>query len=136
MTIPAAASEGGLDKLADKRVAIDRHRRDRDPVRAASSAESAKQLYVFQRTPSSVDVRGNGPTDPEWVKSLTARLAEAADGELQLLVNGGHQDEDLVNDGWTDIIRNLTTHGAGSGKAGGVDARRVARDWSSPTSAR
>ena len=30
----------------------------------------AKHLYVFQRTPSSVDVRGNTPTDPEWAKSL------------------------------------------------------------------
>ena len=30
----------------------------------------AKQLYVFQRTPSSVDERGNPPTDPEWAKSL------------------------------------------------------------------
>jgi cyclohexanone monooxygenase len=25
----------------------------------------AKQLYVFQRTPSSIDTRGNRPTDPE-----------------------------------------------------------------------
>ena len=30
----------------------------------------AQHLYVFQRTPSSVDERGNTPTDPEWVKSL------------------------------------------------------------------
>lgn len=26
---------------------------------------AAKQLYVFQRTPSSIDVRGNRPTDPD-----------------------------------------------------------------------
>src|SRR3954447_7054172 len=32
--------------------------------------EWAKQLYVFQRTPSSIDIRGNGPTDPEWAKNL------------------------------------------------------------------
>ena len=32
--------------------------------------ESAKHLYVFQRTPSSVDVRANRPTDPEWAQSL------------------------------------------------------------------
>lgn len=29
-------------------------------------AEWAKELYVFQRTPSSVDRRDNGPTDPKW----------------------------------------------------------------------
>ena len=33
--------------------------------------EAAKQLYVFQRTPTSVDARNNRPTDPEWVKTLT-----------------------------------------------------------------
>jgi cation diffusion facilitator CzcD-associated flavoprotein CzcO len=32
--------------------------------------EWAKQLYVFQRTPSSIDVRGNKPTDAAWAKSL------------------------------------------------------------------
>ena len=32
-----------------------RHRRHRDPVRARASAQHAKHLYVFQRTPSSVD---------------------------------------------------------------------------------
>jgi cation diffusion facilitator CzcD-associated flavoprotein CzcO len=33
--------------------------------------EGAKELYVFQRTPSSVDVRNDRPTDPDWVKSLS-----------------------------------------------------------------
>src|SRR5690606_30056351 len=31
----------------------------------------AKHLYVFQRTPSSVDVRGNAETDPAWAASRT-----------------------------------------------------------------
>jgi cation diffusion facilitator CzcD-associated flavoprotein CzcO len=29
-------------------------------------AEWSKELYVFQRTPSAVDRRGNHPTDPDW----------------------------------------------------------------------
>ncbi len=57
-------TDGGLTKLADKRVAI---------IGTGATAiqcvpdvgEHAKQLYVFQRTPSSVDLRGNKPTDPE-----------------------------------------------------------------------
>ena len=61
--------EGGLDKLADKRVAI---------IGTGATAvqciphlgASAKELYVFQRTPSSIDVRNNRPTDPEWAASL------------------------------------------------------------------
>ena len=33
-------------------------------------AKVAKKLFVFQRTPSSIDIRPDGPTDPEWASSL------------------------------------------------------------------
>jgi cation diffusion facilitator CzcD-associated flavoprotein CzcO len=33
-------------------------------------AEAAKQLYVFQRTPSAIDIRDDTPTDPKWAASL------------------------------------------------------------------
>lgn len=33
-------------------------------------AKNAKQLYVFQRTPSSIDVRDDWPTDPNWARKL------------------------------------------------------------------
>ena len=36
---------------------------------------AAKELYVFQRTPSSIDIRDDWPTDPEW-----ARKAAPPDG--------------------------------------------------------
>ena len=48
-----------------------------------TSARHAKQLYVFQRTPSSVDVRGNRPTDPDWAKTLEPGWQKRADGQLQ-----------------------------------------------------
>jgi cyclohexanone monooxygenase len=67
----------------------------------------AKQLYVFQRTPSSIDVRNDKPTDPEWVKSLTPGWQKRRMDNFNVLVTGGHQDVDLVNDGWTEIIRNI-----------------------------
>ena len=99
-------SEGGLDKLADKTVAI---------IGTGATAiqcvphlgRHAKQLYVFQRTPSSVDVRGNRPTDPDWAKSLEPGWQKRRMENFNTLVSGGHQDEDMVSDGWTDIIRNL-----------------------------
>jgi cation diffusion facilitator CzcD-associated flavoprotein CzcO len=99
-------SEGGLTGLADKRVAI---------IGTGATAiqcvphlgRHAKQLYVFQRTPSSVDVRGNRPTDPEWARTLTPGWQKRRMENFNTLVSGGHQDEDLVSDGWTDIIRNL-----------------------------
>ncbi|MFC4296238.1 flavin-containing monooxygenase [Novosphingobium tardum] len=68
---------------------------------------SAKQLYVFQRTPSSIDVRGDRPTDPEWAASLQPGWHRHRMENFNTLVSGGWADEDLVADGWTDIIRNL-----------------------------
>ncbi len=100
------SSEGGLTKLADKRVAI---------IGTGATAiqcvphlgKHAKHLYVFQRTPSSVDLRGNKPTDPQWAKSLGDGWQKHRMENFNTLVAGGVQDEDLVSDGWTDIIRSL-----------------------------
>jgi cyclohexanone monooxygenase len=69
--------------------------------------EGAKHLYVFQRTPSSIDVRNNRPTDPNWVKSLEPGWQKARMENFNALISGIPQKEDLVNDGWTDIIVNL-----------------------------
>ena len=33
-------------------------------------AKTAKHLYVFQRTPSSIDIRDDWPTDPNWARTL------------------------------------------------------------------
>ena len=69
---------------------------------------SAKHLYVFQRTPSSVDVRNNRPTDPEWVKALKPGWQQERMENFNVCVEGGNVDVDLVQDGWTNIFRNLT----------------------------
>ena len=70
--------------------------------------EWAKHLYVFQRTPSSVDVRNNRETDPAWAASLEPGWQQRRMDNFNILVSGGDQDEDLVADGWTDIFRKLT----------------------------
>ncbi len=69
--------------------------------------EAAEQLYVFQRTPSSIDVKNNDPTDPEWAKALNPGWHQNRMDNFQILTAGGYQQEDLVNDGWTEIIRKL-----------------------------
>ena len=100
-------SQGGLEKLSDKRVAI---------IGTGATAIQcvphvgrwAKSLHVFQRTPSSVDERNNRPTDPAWANALEPGWQKARMDNFNVLVSGGFQDEDLVNDGWTDIFRNLT----------------------------
>jgi cyclohexanone monooxygenase len=70
-------------------------------------AEAAAHLYVFQRTPSSIDVRANRPTDAAWAATLGAGWHQQRMDNFNTLVSGGFQAEDLVNDGWTDIIRKL-----------------------------
>ena len=72
-------------------------------------ARGADELFVFQRTPSSVDVRANRPTDSEWAASLQPGWQQARMDNFMTLVSGGFADEDLVNDGWTEIIRNLAS---------------------------
>ena len=67
-------------------------------------AQDAKQLYVFQRTPSSVDVRNNAPTDVEWFTSLKPGWQQERMqnfGEVQR----GLAAEDLVQDGWTQMMK-------------------------------
>ncbi|WP_374534049.1 flavin-containing monooxygenase [Phenylobacterium sp.] len=99
-------SNGGLTGLADKRVGI---------IGTGATAvqcvphlgAGAKELFVFQRTPSSIDVRNNRPTDPEWAASLEPGWQQARMDNFNILVSGGFAEEDLVADGWTDIIRNL-----------------------------
>lgn len=70
-------------------------------------AEAAGQLYVFQRTPSTVDVRGNRPTDPTWAAELQPGWQRRRMENFQILTAGGHADEDLVDDAWTSLTKKL-----------------------------
>ena len=99
-------STGGLRKLAGKRVGIIGTGATAVQV-VPHLAEWAGHLYVFQRTPSSVDVRANRPTDPAWAASLAPRWQRARMENFTLLTSGGFAEEDLVGDGWTDIIAKL-----------------------------
>jgi len=70
-------------------------------------AKSAKHLLVFQRTPSTVDVRGNQPTDAAWSATLADGWQQRRIENFQLLTAGGDADEDLVGDAWTSIVKKL-----------------------------
>ena len=102
------SSEGELSNLKDKRVAV---------IGTGATAvqcvphvgASAKNLYVFQRTPSSVDVRANRPTDQAWAASLKPGWQKERMENFNILCSGGIVEEDLVKDGWTEIIRNLVS---------------------------
>jgi cyclohexanone monooxygenase len=99
-------ASGGLSRLADKRVGI---------IGTGATAvqciphlgQWAKELYVFQRTPSSVDVRADRPTDPEWAASLKPGWQKERMDNFTTVISGGDFEVDLVNDGWTDLIGNI-----------------------------
>jgi cyclohexanone monooxygenase len=106
---------GGMTKLADKRVAI---------IGTGATAiqcvprvaEHAAHLYVFQRTPSSVDWRGNKPTDPGWWDTLEPGWQRERRENFNALASGQPVEVDLVQDGWTDIFRNVVTAPKGANK--------------------
>lgn len=99
-------STGNLTKLKDKKVGI---------IGTGATAvqciphlgEWAKELYVFQRTPSSIDVRNNRPTDDAWVETLEPGWQKRRMENFTAVVSGLGAEEDLVADGWTDIFRNV-----------------------------
>ena len=112
-----SATNPVLDKLADKRVAI---------VGTGATAiqavphlsRYARQLYVIQRTPSTVDERPNPPTDPAWAASLhpgwhQERIANFHRGAQEIYQPG---EADLICDIWTEINRNLAAEMAAEGR--------------------
>ena len=70
-------------------------------------AASAGELFVFQRTPSSIDIRNNEDTDPEWFADLKPGWQQEWLINFTTLQTGGFTDEDLVKDGWTDISQRI-----------------------------
>ena len=70
-------------------------------------ARDCGDLLVFQRTPSTIDVRNNHDIDPEWFGSLEPGWQQQWLTNFATLQTGGFTDEDLVKDGWTDISQRI-----------------------------
>jgi len=68
---------------------------------------AAGELFVFQRTPSSIDVRANEPIDPSWFSELEPGWQRQWLENFTTLQTGGFADVDLVRDGWTDIAQRI-----------------------------
>jgi cation diffusion facilitator CzcD-associated flavoprotein CzcO len=64
-------------------------------------AEAADHVYVFQRTPSAIGVRGNRPTEPEFAQTLTPGWQRDRMDNFQAQMLGKVVDADLIDDGWT-----------------------------------
>ena len=99
-------SHGNLDNLHDKRVAI---------IGTGATAVQCvphlgvgvKELYVFQRTPSSISVRNNQATDPDWMSTQKPGWQDERRTNFESFLTGAPVAEDLVSDGWTEAFRLL-----------------------------
>ena len=101
-------SRGEMTGLAGKRVAV---------IGTGATAiqcvpyvaRDAKHLYVVQRTPSTVDIRGNKPTDPQWVKALKPGWQRERMDNFIATLNGVNPGEDMIDDGWTHLYHDTVT---------------------------
>lgn len=64
-------------------------------------ARSAQHLFVFQRTPSSVDARNNAPTDPDWIRTLAPGWQQRRMENFTAQFTAELPPHDEVADGWT-----------------------------------
>jgi cation diffusion facilitator CzcD-associated flavoprotein CzcO len=70
-------------------------------------ARACQQLFVFQRTPSSVDVRNNHPIEAAWFSQLAPGWQDEWLMNFTTVQSGGNSDVDLVMDGWGDITKRI-----------------------------
>ncbi|MFB0968891.1 MAG: NAD(P)/FAD-dependent oxidoreductase [Pseudomonadales bacterium] len=96
-----------MEKLADKRVGI--IGTGATSVQCVPHlAKACKSLFVFQRTPSSIDVRANKPTDTDWFNEMaTPGWQQRWLENFTSNQTGAMASEDLVMDGWTDLSRRI-----------------------------
>jgi cyclohexanone monooxygenase len=111
--------DGGLDRLADRRVAVIGTGATAVQI-VPHLAGAAAHLTVFQRTPSSIDVRGNRPTDPAWAAALRPGWQRERIRNFNAVLSGVPQEVDLVDDGWTTLVGKMMEIFR-SGRAGALD---------------
>lgn len=99
-------STGGLTGLKDKKVVVIGTGATAVQV-VPAIAPWCDHLYVVQRTPSSIEVRGNAPTDPEWARTLKPGWQRERIRNFEAVTLGMAEDTDLVQDGWTDASKRL-----------------------------
>jgi cyclohexanone monooxygenase len=115
-------ADGALSGLAGKRVGV---------IGTGSTgiqcvpplAEWAEQLYVFQRTPCSIDVRGNRPTDVEWFTSQPPGWWQQRVENFTNWTSGIQKGDDLVSDSWTNLLGEPTA--VAGGKVDAVDPQEM-----------
>ncbi|MDF7777159.1 NAD(P)/FAD-dependent oxidoreductase [Sphingomonas sp. AOB5] len=109
---------GGLTGLAGKRVAVIGTGATSVQI-VPRLAEHAKQLHVFQRTPSAIDVRNNSETDADWYRAQPKGWQRARMDNFLANITMAPNDGDVVADQWTDFWKRF---------AAGMKARKPDED--------
>jgi len=91
-----------LTKLKDKRVAVIGTGCSGVQV-VPPLGQSAGQLYVVQRTPAIVAVRGNRKTETGWQETLKPGWHQERMANFESVLQGMVRDVDLVDDEWTEL---------------------------------
>ncbi|KDA05338.1 monooxygenase [Microbacterium sp. CH12i] len=105
-------ASGGLLGLIDKKVGVIGTGATGLQV-VPAVAEDAQELFVFQRTPSTVGVRGQQETPPDWVDMSQPGWQRERRANFQAHVQFGSRADvvvpelDLVADGWTSTFEVL-----------------------------
>lgn len=99
------STEGELGKLSDKRIGIIGTGTTALQV-VPEVARYAKEVTIFQRTPTAVGVRGNAPTDIEWFKSQPPGWQDQRIDAFNRLANGEEVVTD-IDDGWVRFFRKM-----------------------------
>jgi cation diffusion facilitator CzcD-associated flavoprotein CzcO len=73
----------------------------------APLGRASEHLYLFQRTPSTVGVRNNGPIDADHVRALPKGWQRKWQEAFTRMQSGLPVDEDPIKDGWTDVWQAL-----------------------------
>ncbi|MCB1000302.1 MAG: NAD(P)/FAD-dependent oxidoreductase [Acidimicrobiales bacterium] len=98
---------GGMTGLADQRVAV---------IGSGATAiqcvprvaRDAQHVYLFQRTPSTVWLRRNRPTDPEWFSSQRPGWQRERRENFAAQAAGEMVEDDLIDDSWTEVFRAIS----------------------------
>ncbi len=118
-------SDGDLKGLAGQRVGVIGTGATAIQI-VPKLAEHAAQVSVFQRTPSSVAPRHNGPTDPAWFKSQSAGWQRRRMDNFVATINFQIPEQDLVHDCWTDFFNRFGARMKAAKQAGGpIDVHAV-----------
>jgi cyclohexanone monooxygenase len=139
--VTGGGPNGDLHRLRDKRVGVFGTGATGLQV-IPQLAQWAKHLTVFQRTPTAVHVRDNGPTDTDWFNTLPHGWQQRREELFNQLVCGQNV-ECGVDDAWVrffrmqnDAVAALPDDLRGDATAIGAATERADYAWNEATRAR